>query len=132
MAAGPKAGAVDPIKRVLPAAAPVAAACGALLLCGLLMLGFAGPARAFGDHDTCDGTVESVLTRLGLGDDVVQSIYVSPRRRSSRRGDRITGLDVWVRLKGCAGALVLDLTRHCSVKQIYTRGDCSVPGVASY
>ena len=97
-----------------------------------MTVGFAGPARALAIYDTCDETVEAVLAELGLGEDVVRSIYVSPRIISGRRGDRVSSIDVWVRLKGCAGALVLDLTRHCSVKQIYTRGDCQVPGVSAY
>ena len=117
-------------RRPVPARLPAAIA--AFALAAGLWLTSAGPALAYTLYESCDEAIAEPLTGLGLGDDVVRSIYVSPRVLSGRRGDRVTGIDVWVRLKGCAGALVLDLTRHCSITQVYTRGDCRVPGVKAY
>ena len=105
---------------------------GALLLLTLLALPFSAAAGAVYPYDTCDETVDQTLAELGLGDDVVRSIYVSPRIITSRRNDKIAGIDVWVRLKGCSGALVLDLRPSCSITQLYTRGDCEVPGIEAY
>lgn len=96
-----------------------------------LALGAALPAAA-GPYARCDEPVEQRLAELGLGDDVVRSIYISPRVISGRRGDRVAGYDVWVRLAGCSGALVFTLDRSCREQQVYTRGDCRVPGITSY
>ena len=97
-----------------------------------LALGAALPATAAGPYARCDKAVEQRLAELGLGDDVVRSIYISPRVISGRRGDRVAGYDAWVRLAGCSGALVFTLDRHCRERQVYTRGDCRVPGVTPY
>ena len=41
--------------------------------------------------------------------------------------DRTIGWDAWVRFHSCQGALIVDMTTYCYVRQIYTRGDCMIP-----
>ena len=102
----------------------------AALLLTLVCLG-AAPAGATGPYPTCDDEIAAQLASLGVEQSSIRSIYVSQRRDTRRSGSRIVGVDVWVRLNGCTGALVLDMTRHCTLRQAYTRGDCQVPGVSA-
>ena len=44
----------------------------------------------------------------------------------------IVGLDAWVRFHSCQGALIVDMTTYCYVRQIYTRGECERPGLPHY
>lgn len=101
----------------------------AALLAALLQ---AGPSGATTPVPDCDSEIAAALQSLAVDQGRVRSIYVSPRLKSGIGATRVVSLDVWVRLTDCKGALVLDLSRHCTLRQAYTRGECRVPGVSAY
>lgn len=93
----------------------------------------AAPAEASSRHDRCEPVVESELTRLQVEPGRVGDISLQVRSYNNRNDDtRVQGILGWVNLNDCTGRLVVDMTRHCRVKQSYTTGSCSVAGVPGY
>ena len=84
------------------------------------------------DYDTCDAEVAEALWDAKVDSARVRSTYISPRLDIGRSKTIVVGLQVWVRLADCKGALVLDYSRACRLEQIYTRGDCAVEGVERF
>ena len=82
---------------------------------------------------SCSAAIEKKITELAVKRDDIDRISISPRY-SDREGEgfRPLGFDAWVRFKSCPGALVIDLERDCSLRQAYTRGRCTLPGVKAY
>ena len=90
------------------------------------------PAAAQG-QERCQAVVDENLRRLAIDADDVRRLQFSPTYEEDSDGNRrSTGTDVWVRLRSCRGALVIDLTRACRVRQVYTRGACRLPGIKSF
>lgn len=108
----------------------------AILLSALLLGGPlfwpAGARAQVPAYDTCDAEVAEALWDVKIETSRVRSIYISPRLDIGRSRTYVAGLQVWVRLADCKGALVLDLTPDCRVQQIYSRGECQVEGVARF
>lgn len=103
----------------------------ALLLLSLLLWPTAA-AAAVPAYDTCDAAVETALSEAGVEPSRVRSVYTSPKLDHGRTGTRVLGLEVWVRLADCSGAVVLELTPACALEQVYSRGECQVPGIELY
>ena len=80
-------------------------------------------------RNSCAPTVQRTLSDAGIASSDIASVtYV--RERASGDDDRIIGYTAWVRLKSCqSGYVVVDMSRHCHVSQIYTDGTCRVNGV---
>lgn len=95
-----------------------------------LMAGWSWQAEAA--EPRCLAKVSAVLDELGIAQEQRREISVVPRIVTTRDGSFVAGYDAWVRLTTCSGALIVDLRRDCRVKQIYTRGDCSVAGVKAF
>ena len=90
-------------------------------------------AQSSGRHDQCEAPVDEALVSLGVEASRVEDISIQIRSYNNRQDEsRINGILAWVRLTDCSGHLVIDMTPKCRVKQSYTRGDCSVAGVAAY
>ena len=108
----------------------------AALLCLLLLsaspLWPAAAQAQVPDYDTCDAEVAAALWAAKVDTARVRSTYISPRLDFGRSSTRVVGLQVWVRLADCKGALVLDFSRACKLERIYTRGDCVVEGVERF
>ena len=101
----------------------------------LLCAGLLWPAAAWSqvpDYDSCDTEVADVLWSAEIDTSRVRSIYTSPRLDIGRNQTQVVGLQVWVRLADCKGALVLDFLPSCKLQQIYTRGGCEVRGISSF
>lgn len=82
--------------------------------------------------DGCASAVDQAVKGSGVDPADVASVSVVPEREGYDRGS-VVGLDVWVGLKSCSGNLIIKMdARTCGVRDIYTRGDCSVPGVPNY
>lgn len=91
------------------------------------------PAEASSRYDRCEPVVEDELTRLQIDPGRVGDISLQVRRYNNRNDDtRVQGVLGWVDLTDCTGRLVVDMSRHCRVKQSYTTGSCTVPGVPAY
>ena len=84
------------------------------------------------DYDSCDTEVADTLWSAEVDTARVRSIYTSPRLDIGRSKTQVIGLQVWVRLADCKGAIVLDFLPSCKLQQVYTRGDCQVPGFSTY
>jgi len=80
----------------------------------------------------CHTPMEEILQRLEVTPEDIKEISVIPRRESNRSGWVVKGYDAWVRLQSCGGALILDFTRRCRERQVYTRGDCKLAGVKAF
>ena len=73
------------------------------------------------------------LEELGIEDSRVRSIkIVIIRKRDERPGPEIIGAESWIRLTDCTGYLVIFMNRTAYVRDTYTRGDCSIPGLSNY
>ena len=93
----------------------------------------AAPSQASGRVDRCTPAVEEELSRLQVGADRVGAISLQIRSHNDRDDDtRVIGVLGWVELTDCRGRLVVDMTPRCRVKQSYTTGACSVPGVPAF
>ena len=91
-----------------------------VLITGQLALALltAMPARA--DHD-CEPTSTERLNRLKVDPSDVRKIDWVEMIRN--RG--VERIDAWVSLRSCKGHVVIQMTPHCSVRQIYGRGECA-------
>lgn len=80
----------------------------------------------------CEQQVERALRDAAVQQADVTSVKVVRRSFGQNPSSNYT-LDAWVRLGSCSdGALVVHMTRYCMVKQVYTTGNCSIPGVPRY
>ena len=95
----------------------------ALVLTAVIALGLtAMPAKA--EHD-CKPTVAERLDRLNVDpSDVIKIDWVEEIRK---KGDDeyVERIDAWVSLRSCKGHVVMEITPHCYVRQIYGRGECA-------
>ncbi len=83
--------------------------------------------------ETCNSTIDQRLSDLKVNRADLDKISIFPRYENrDDQTNRVLGFDAWVRFKGCTGALVIDLERDCRVRQVYTRGQCRVPGVKAF
>ncbi len=80
----------------------------------------------------CQPAVETMLGELGVNPERVNRISVANKRVLTGEGPRDLGLESWVRFEDCRGALVVEMTDFCWIKQVYTRDDCEVAGVPNY
>ncbi len=96
---------------------------------GLVVTAFPTAAQGQG---RCQGVVDENLRKLAIEANDVRRLQFSRTYEEDAEGNRHSfGTDVWVRLQSCQGALVIDLTRACRVRQVYTRGACRLPGIKS-
>ncbi len=104
------------------------------VLCIVVALGLlvtALPTTAKG-HERCQAIVNEILHKFAIDAEDVRSLQFSPTYEQDDEGNRHSfGTAVWVRIRSCQGALVIDLTRACRVRQVYTRGACRLPGIKS-
>ncbi len=84
-------------------------------------------------QERCQAVVNENLRKLAIDANDVRRLQFSPtyEHEDAEGNRRRSGTDVWVRLQSCQGALVIDLTLACRVRQVYTRGACRLPGIKS-
>ena len=89
------------------------------------------PAPVLGAGHRCQPVVDDLLARLDIAASDIRRIQYSPQIKYIRgdENSRTVGFDAWVRFQSCPGALIVDLTTACRVRQVYTRGPCRFPGV---
>ncbi len=76
----------------------------------------------------CEATVSERLGRLNVDPSDIREIYYEAQRHIGRNVDRVVGILAWVSLRSCRGNLVIDMSRHCTVRQVYGRGECNLGG----
>ncbi len=81
--------------------------------------------------EQCAPVVDRQVDALGLSGRVESITYVDDRLRG--RGDDDDDFDIlrsvvaWVDVSDCQGYVVIDMRATCRIKQIYARGECTVP-----
>ncbi len=93
-----------------------------LVLTAAIALGLtAMPAKA---EYHCEPTATERLNRLKVDPSDVRKIdwveVIKPRT-----DDYVERIDAWVSLRSCEGHVVMEITIHCYVRQIYGRGECA-------
>ena len=109
---------------------------GATLLALVLLLGVQSSASAqsvcaaYGANP-CETVVTERLNQLDIDiADIRSIVYI--RRIKTGEHERVIGIDAWVSFHSCKGNLVINMNRHGYVTQVYTRGECEVPGISNY
>ena len=85
------------------------------------------------DLDTWGPALRAVygqqLDRLDVDRADIEKLFYTKQYRDVRGDVRVVGTDAWVRFHSCKGYLVIDLDSFCRVRQVYTRGQCKIPGI---
>ena len=98
----------------------------------LVLLGLGGCSSDNGVAKGCHAVVLDRLDQIGVDMAEVRKISYTPQTERGENNTRIIGLDAWVRFHSCQGALIVDITTYCYVRQIYTRGECVKPGLPHF
>ena len=100
----------------------------ALAFCASMMLLIGGAAEA-ADEMKCRKAVEQAWAEVGVDKSDVVSTTARDRAVG---GGKMTEAAVHARLKSCSGMLVVSLSKMCHLRDVYTTGDCRLPGVPAY
>ncbi len=98
----------------------------------VVMIGFAlaltmgAPAEAARKY--CEATVAERLDRLNVEPSDIRGISDALEYGGGRNGGRVVGILAWVSLQSCRGSVVIDMSRHCRIRQVYGRGECDLGG----
>ena len=76
----------------------------------------------------CESKVSERLDSLDVAPSDIRSIFYDVQRQSSRNHDRVVRILAWVSLHSCKGYVIVDLSRYCTVRQVYGRGECTLGG----
>ena len=101
----------------------------AMIATGLVLGG--APASS-GSYPQCEDAVSELLATLDIGPTSVESIAYVPELAGGRSGTSLVGVVAWVDLEACSGSVVIEMNLRCRVKDVYTHGECRVPGLTAY
>ncbi len=93
-----------------------------------LVLGMLASTPAEAAREPCEARVAERLDRLNVERSDIRGVYYDVQRRTRGENERVVGILAWVRLRSCRGYLVIDMSRHCTVRQVYGRGACDLGG----
>ncbi len=85
------------------------------------------PAEAVGTRKFCEAEVKERLDLLELDPSDIREITYDAQY-SGRDNRRLVRLLAWVGLHSCKGYVIVDLTRQCTVREVYGRGECDLAG----
>ncbi len=85
------------------------------------------PAEAAGARKFCEAEVRERLDLLKLDPSDIREITYDAQY-SGRDNRRLVRLLAWVGLHSCKGYVIIDLSRQCTVRQVYGRGECDLGG----
>lgn len=102
----------------------------------LLFAALLGTGTATAYEQPCKAKGEQGLASLGLGSDDLKSVQWEERIGAGFSADGegwVTGYNLWARPKSCErGYVVVEMTRSCYIRQIYSRGGCTIAGAQQY
>ena len=101
-----------------------------ILRIGLTLVVFllsALPADAVGSRKFCEAEVKERLDLLELDPSDIREITYDAQY-SGRDNRRLVRALAWVGLHSCKGYVIIDLTRQCTVREVYGRGECNLGG----
>ena len=79
-------------------------------------------AEAAGAQKYCEAQVSERLDRLNIDASEISGIDYELQRTGSRnKSNRILA---WVSLHSCKGYMIVDLSKHCIVREVYGRSEC--------
>ncbi len=93
-----------------------------VLIAGQLALALLTAMPAKAEHD-CEPTVTERLNRLNVDPSDVRKIDWLEETRGD--DEYVVRIDAWVSLRSCKGHVVIQMTPHCFVPQVYGRGECA-------
>ena len=73
----------------------------------------------------CEAAVEAALAKHGIAAADIRATSVE-RNRSAGEFGMPLNFTVWVQLKSCKGAIVVDLGTECGLEQSYAQGACKL------
>ncbi len=85
------------------------------------------PAEAVGTRKFCEAEVRERLNLLKVDPSDIREITYDAQY-SGRDNRRLVRLLAWVGLHSCKGYVIVDLTRQCTVREVYGRGECNLGG----
>lgn len=81
----------------------------------------------------CRAEADEYLMSLPVGTDDIKSVKMLSRNAGvTQTSVGKPGHEAWVRLNSCSGWLIIELTKGCTPRQSFTRGDCSIEGIKGY
>ncbi len=81
-------------------------------------------------YSRCEAVVDQRLDQINVDrTDIKKIFYTRQSRGGGRDGMRTVVTNAWVQFHSCKGYLVIDLDNFCRVRQVYTRGQCKIPGI---
>lgn len=98
---------------------------------GLMAALLGGAVAPASGAEHCAPIVDRKLAGLGIDPSDITGIDYGSET-SSGEGAELIAVRAWVKLKSCAGHLVVDMTPSCRVVQTFTRRQCRIQGVAHY
>ena len=111
---------------------PLAAKALAVVLSAFVLAGTL-PAAADMTELPFEEKTQQRLEELGIEDSRVRSINIALiRKKDERPGPEIRAAESYIRLTDCTGFLVIYMDSKAFVRDTYTRGDCSIPGLNNY
>ncbi len=99
---------------------------GALIAVNAAISTITAPAEA--TDFACKATAIERLNRLNVEPSDIRKISCIEVRSGGRDRDRVVDITAWVSLRSCTGKLVIDMSRHGRVRQVYGRGACDLGG----
>ncbi len=95
------------------------------LLAATAALGLATAAEAAHPPYACEAVVEATLAKHGIAAADIRATSVERNRSGGEYGMPLD-FTVWVQLKSCKGAIVIDLGTECGLQQTYAHGACKL------
>jgi hypothetical protein len=84
------------------------------------------PTEAAGPQKFCEPQVSERLDFLRVDPSDIHEIIYEANSHPGRDDDRIVRILAWVNLHSCEGYVIVKLSPLCTVRQVYTRGDCKI------
>lgn len=82
---------------------------------------------ANGEDSPCKYAVDGLLAELKVSEAEIKRVSIKPKEELTSTGTETVGVDAWVRLQSCSGALIIKLTEGCEVLETSLNGDCVFP-----
>ncbi len=86
------------------------------------------PTEAAGPRKYCEPQVSERLDLLKVEPSDIHDIFYDAKRHSGRNDDQVNRILAWVSLHSCKGYVIIDLSKHCTVREVYGRGECNLGG----
>ncbi len=80
----------------------------------------------------CAGPVAKAAEKAGVKPGQIERTVFTDILTGGLSGTQTVGFEAWIEQKSCRGAVVVKMSLDCEVSEIYTKGDCTLPGVKGF